>query len=39
MMISPENEPDINSFGLIKLFKYLRAADVCDAFCANSPVV
>jgi hypothetical protein len=39
MMISRENEPAINSFGLIKLFKCLRVADVCDAFCANSPVV
>jgi hypothetical protein len=39
MMVLTENEPAINSFGLIKLFKYLRAADVCDAFCANSPVV
>jgi len=31
MMVSPENEPNINSFELIKLFKYLRVADVCDA--------
>lgn len=31
MMVSPENEPNINSFELIRLFKYLRVADVCDA--------
>jgi hypothetical protein len=38
MMVSPENKPSINSFELTK-FKYLRVADVCDAFCANSLVV
>ena len=31
MMVPPENEPNINSFELIKLFKHLRVADVCDA--------
>jgi hypothetical protein len=31
MMVPPENEPDINSFELIRLFRYLRVADVCDA--------
>jgi len=30
-MVSPENEPNINSFELIRLFKYLRVADDCDA--------
>jgi len=28
IMVSPENEPNVNSFELIKLFKYLRVADV-----------